>query len=155
MSLIKNVKKAFSTLDFEITNFVTETESSEYEACNFRIQNFNIHFRKAKITPLKEGLFVTFWKRLPIGIIAPWDEDDAFDFLIVSVENEKESGYFVFPKSVLMTQKIVATALNDGKRAFRVYPPWSIAANKQASTSQKWQTAYFSSKISWKSFSQK
>ena len=155
MTIFNNLKNAFSTSGFEVTYFTTETESKEYEACNFKIKDFKIYFRKAKITPIKEGQFITFWKRIPSGIIAPFDEKDDFDFLMVSVESENESGYFVFPKYVLITKKIISTSIKEGKRAFRVYPPWSVPANKQALASQKWQSNYYTSKISLGNFMQK
>ena len=124
-------------------NFTLEAESQEYEACQFQINDNKIHYRKAKITPKKEGQFVTFWKRIPSGIIAPFEDNDNFDFLIVAVENEIESGWFIFPKSILVSKKIVSTSLIEGKRAFRIYPPSSVPKSKQAMASQKWQNAYF------------
>lgn len=120
-------------------NFTLETESQEYDACQFQINDSKIHYRKAKVTPIKEGLFVTFWKRIPSGIIAPFETTDAFDFLLIDVE----SGWFIFPKSILILKKIVSTSLVEGKRAFRIYPPSSGPKSKQALTSQMWQMKYF------------
>ena len=120
-------------------NFTLEAESQEYEACQFQINESKIHYRKSKITPKKEGQFATFWKRIPSGIIAPFDTTDDFNFLIVNVE----LGWFIFPKSVLISKKIVSTSLIEGKRAFRIYPPSSVPKSKQAMASQKWQNAYF------------
>ena len=125
------------------TNFTLETESQDYDACKVQINDCKIHYRKAKITPKKEGQFVTFWKRIPAGIIAPFDDFDDFDLLIVAIENEMESGWFIFPKSILISKKIVSTSLIEGKRAFRIYPPSSVTKNKQATASQKWQLPYF------------
>lgn len=124
-------------------NFILEAESQDYDSCCFEINGIQIHYRKAKITPKKEGQFVTFWKRIPSGIIAPFEDNDNFDFLIVAVENEIESGWFIFPKSILVSKKIVSTSLVEGKRAFRIYPPSSVPKSKQAMASQKWQNAYF------------
>lgn len=56
---------------------------------------FRIKFRVAKITPTKVGLFVTFWKRIGAGPILPYDLSDPFDFLIISVRNEKHLGKFI------------------------------------------------------------
>jgi hypothetical protein len=89
------------------------------------------------------GQFVTFWKRNGNGIIEPLEEADRIDFYAVSVRTEKEFGQFVFPKSVLIKKGIIATAKKEGKRAFRVYPNWDIAKNKQAERTQKWQLDYF------------
>ncbi len=124
-------------------NFTLEAESQEYDACRFEINGIQIHYRKAKNTPKKKGQFVTFWKRIPSGIIAPFDDNDDFNFLIVATESEIESGWFIFPKSILISKKIVSTSLVEGKRAFRIYPPSSVPKSKQAMASQKWQNAYF------------
>lgn len=143
MILYDKIKNTLSSEQFRINDFKSEIESSQYEACNFNLENSKIYFRKAKITPKKVGQFVVFWKRISSGVIAPFEETDAFDFLIVETESETDLGYFVFPKSLLIARKIVSTPLNEGKRAFRIYPPWSISLNKQALDSQKWQDDYF------------
>ena len=49
----------------------------------------------------------------------------------------------MFPKQVLVAKNIVSNKLKEGKRGFRVYPPWDEAKNKQAITTQKWQLNYF------------
>lgn len=127
------------------THFVLEKESQEYNACTFKIELQQFHYRKAKITPKKEGQFVTFWKRIPSGVIAPFGQEDDFKFLLISVETDNESGFFIFPKSILLDKKIVSSTLKEGKRAFRIYPPWNIPKNKQAIASQKWQLQHFKS----------
>lgn len=147
MILYDKIKNTLNSEHLAITDFGLEIESSPYEACNFKLENSKIYFRKAKITPKKEGQFVVFWKRIPSGVIAPFEESDNFDFLIVETESEANLGYFVFPKSVLITKKTVSTTLKEGKRAFRVYPPWSNTKNKQALATQNWQINYFVSKL--------
>ena len=143
MNLFEKIKKTFHSAALICTDFTLEAESQEYDALHFLVNQIKIHYRKAKITPKKEGLFVTFWKRIPSGIIAPFDETDDFRFLIVAVEKENDSGYFLFPKSILVAQKIVSTPTKEGKRAFRIYPPSSNPQNKQAIASQKWQLNYY------------
>jgi hypothetical protein len=59
------------------------------------------------------------------------------------VRTEKKFGQFVFPKSVLIKKGIISTRKKEGKRAFRVYPNWDVAKNKQAERTQKWQLDYF------------
>lgn len=130
-------------LGFKIENLTEESESKEYAACSFNLNGKKIISREAKITPKKVGQFVTFWKRSEIGPIEPFHENDAFDFFFVQVTNEKKSGIFILPKSALIKQGIISTAKKEGKRAFRVYPPWDVATNKQAIRSQKWQVEYF------------
>lgn len=139
----EKVKNLVENTPLKCTDFIVDKESQVYDACQFKLNNFPIHYRKAKITPKKEGQFVTFWKRISSSTIAPFEESDAFKFLIVLVETENESGYFVFPKSVLIDKKIISSNSIEGKRAFRIYPPWNLPKNKQAISSQKWQLSFF------------
>ena len=61
----------------------------------------------------------------------------------MNVRTENEFGQFVFPKAVLIKKGIISTDKKEGKRAFRVYPIWDNANNKQAERTQKWQLDYF------------
>ncbi len=99
--------------------------------------------RVAKITPTKNGQFVTFWKRSFEGPIIPYDVSDPFDLLVVSVKNAEQCGRFVFPKDILVKQGVISSGTQEGKRAFRVYPPWDIPESKQAAKTQAWQLSYF------------
>lgn len=130
-------------LGFEITDFIKEAESREYDACIFKLDNKSVKFRSAKITPTKTGQFVTLWKRNRAGITQPHEESDPFDLYIISVRKEKLSGQFVFTKQVLIEHNILSTSKKEGKRGFRVYPPWDVTANKQAQKTQKWQAEFF------------
>lgn len=127
----------------QISDFKTESESKEYHASHFKLNDANIRSRSAKTTPKKVGQFVTFWKRNENKIIEPFSEKDPIDFYIVNVRNENEFGQFVFPKSVLIKKGIISTGKKEGKRGFRVYPKWDMAKNKQAELTQKWQLNYF------------
>lgn len=62
-----------------------------------------------KLRLKKKGQFVTFWKRLEKGSIAPFSDTDPIDFYIVNVSKEKFFGQFVFPKSVLIEKGIITT----------------------------------------------
>ncbi|MEH6703195.1 MepB family protein [Galbibacter orientalis] len=139
-NIITNV---YAECKLEISNFKTEIESKEYFACTFRLNEFAIIYREAKVTPKKAGQFVTFWKRTEKGPIAPYCINDPFNFYVVTVKTANKLGQFVFPKSVLIQKGIISTENKEGKRAFRVYPPWDNPQNKQAERSQKWQLAYF------------
>jgi hypothetical protein len=132
----------FDNCNFEITQPTLETESSEYGACTFTLNNLNILFRTAKITPTKTGQFVTLWKRINHGPIQPFDSTDPIDLFIVSTRKDDHFGLFIFPKSAVITKEIV-TDKKEGKRAIRVYPPWNITTSKQAQKTQKWQLDYF------------
>ena len=95
------------------------------------------------MTPKKIGQFVTFWKRKEKGPIEPFFESDKVDFIVVNIQGKNQIGQFVFPKSILLKKGIISTDQKEGKRAFRVYPPWSETKSIQAIRSQKWQTGYF------------
>jgi hypothetical protein len=127
---------------FEISNPIPEQESSEYCACTFFLNNLNIRYRTAKITPTKTGQFVTLWKRIDKGPIQPFDNNDPIDLFIISARKDQHFGLFIFPKSVLITKEIVSDK-KEGKRAIRVYPPWDATTSKQAQKTQKWQLDYF------------
>jgi hypothetical protein len=132
----------FDSCNFQISQLVLEAESSEYGACTFELNNLNIRFRSAKITPTKTGQFVTLWKRINQGPIQPFDSTDPIDLFIISTRKDNQFGLFIFPKSILITKEIVSDT-KEGKRAIRVYPPWDITASKQAQKTQKWQLDYF------------
>lgn len=126
-----------------IDAFLEETESKEYGACTFRMNNQTIKFRVAKITPTKTGQFVTIWKRVGNGPIMPYDTTDPVDIFIVSVRSDKKLGQFIFPKAVLSQKGFISQDGIGGKRAMRVYPPWDKADNPQAKNTQVWQLLYF------------
>lgn len=134
----------FKSVGISVINIIPEKESAEYRACQFTTADHRkMLFRKSKITPTKNGQFVTLWKRESVGSIVPFSDQDNINSVIVRVENEAHSGYFIFPVSVLCAQKIFNANGKEGKRAFRVYPPWDIPESKQAATTQKWQLLYF------------
>ena len=138
-----HLKKLLSEIDnIEISQATVELESSEYGACCFVLNNSNILFRTAKITPTKTGQFVTLWKRINQGPIQPFDNTDRIDLFIVSVRKDNHFGVFIFPKAVLISKEIVSDK-KEGKRAIRVYPPWDSATSKQAQKTQNWQLEYF------------
>jgi hypothetical protein len=133
----------YEPIGWACKNLVKETESEEYGAFDFELNQHRIKFRVAKITPTKIGQFVTLWKRIGTGPIQPYDMADPIDFFIVSVRDGARFGQFIFPKAVLCAKGIVSKDGNGGKRAMRVYPAWDIAENPQAKKTQAWQLQYF------------
>lgn len=136
-------KAAYEKNGFICSELVKEAESAEYAAYTFKLNNHSILFRAAKITPTKIGQFVTLWKRKAAGPIQPYDECDKIDYFIISCQKDNHLGQFVFPKSVLIAQKVLSKRGKGGKRAIRVYPPWDIPTSSQAQKTQSWQLAYF------------
>jgi hypothetical protein len=136
-------KLAYEPSGFTCKNVIQEVESQEYGACEFEMNNKIIKFRVAKITPTKIGQFVTFWKRIGRGPIMPYDINDPFDLLVVSVRDAQHFGQFIFPKDVLWQQGLISKDKNEGKRAMRVYPSWDVTDNPQAKKTQAWQLLYF------------
>lgn len=141
LDLIKT--KVYDKSNLKLSNYKTETESQEYDACNFDLNGKKVICRTAKQTPKKVGQFVTFWKRSEDGPIEPFHKTDDFDFFVINVKSNDKIGQFVFPHTILRKQGIISTETKEGKRGFRVYPKWDIAKNKQAIKTQKWQLEYF------------
>ena len=102
-----------------------------------------VQYRLAKITPTKNGQFVTLWKRKPKGPIQPYDESDKIDIVIVNVIKNNHQGVFIFPAEILVEKNIFSVKNKGGKRAIRVYPPWDKPESKQAEKTQKWQLDYY------------
>ncbi|WP_288790724.1 MepB family protein [uncultured Elizabethkingia sp.] len=135
-TLLKNI-------DFKISVITQDAECEEYFGYNFRLQQLNIKYRKAKVTPKKNGLFVTLWKRNIKGQTEPFNHNDPFNFYIIAAEHSERFGYFIFPKLLLTEKKILTSHSREGKRGFRIYPAWDISLNKQAEKTQQWQSEYF------------
>ena len=55
-----------------------------------------------------------------------------------------QEGLFIFPKSKLIKEGIMASSNKSGKRGFRVYSTWDIPTSKQAIRAQQWQIKFFS-----------
>ncbi len=126
-----------------ISDYKEELESKEYGAVDFKLNNLRVKFRAGKITPTKAGLFVTLWKRIGSGPILPYDIEDPFDLVVISVRSSQYFGQFVFPKNVLQEKGIISKEGKGGKRAMRIYPPWDTVDSKQAKKTKEWQGLYF------------
>ncbi len=133
----------FKPCHLDLKNVETESESQEYAAQTFQLNQYKVLFRKAKITPTKTGQFVTLWKRNEKGITEPFTIADEFDFYIISTKTPTNFGLFIFPKKVLHAHQILSDQTINGKRGIRVYPIWDETINKQAQKTQCWQTQYF------------
>jgi hypothetical protein len=134
---------AYEPSGLKISKLIKEAESKKYGAFKFNINEKHINFRVAKITPTKNGQFVTLWKRIGAGPILPYDMEDPVDLFVVSVRDNEHFGQFVFPKNILYEKGIVSKEGKGGKRAMRVYPPWDTADSRQAQKTQMWQNIYF------------
>ncbi len=121
-----------------------EAEGAAYGARRCQLDGRTLLFRVAKTTPTKTGQFVTLWKRpSPGAAIAPFDAHDAIDAVVVLAASEAQSGYFIFSKPALIAHGVFSSTAQAGKRAIRLYPPWSEALAPQAVKSQRWQAHYF------------
>jgi hypothetical protein len=141
--LIKAKEMIFDPCGFHYTQPKAESESTEYGACTFSIHGLSVRYRVAKITPTKIGQFVTLWRRSNEGITQPFESSDDLDLAVISTRYGDRLGQFVFPKPVLLAKGIISDVYKEGKRGFRVYPPWDMTNNKQAQKTQEWQLAYF------------
>lgn len=133
----------FKPCDVSLKNIQPESESQEYAAHTFQLNEYQILFRKAKITPIKTGQFVTLWKRIEKGITEPFDLTDQIDFYVIATRTPSKFGVFIFPRKILHDHKVLSDATRDGKRGIRVYPIWDEPTSKQAQKTQVWQTQYF------------
>ncbi len=141
LSLSKEV--VYDKAELLLASLEKESESDEYKAHRFLLNNKKICYREAKITPTKTGQFVTLWKRNQSGAIEPFDYSDDIDFVIISVRKDLNWGQFIFSKKIALEKGIFSTPNKEGIRATRVYPPWDETTSKQAQRSQKWQLDYF------------
>ncbi|MBT2585303.1 MepB family protein [Arthrobacter sp. ISL-95] len=122
---------------------VPEADNHEYGAAVATLGQERIRFRVGKLTPTKVGLFVAVWRRAQDGSTEPFPAEDGADLLVITVREGTKAGRFAFPKSALVRHGIVSVNGAGGKRGFRVYPPWSQVANRQAVRTQQWQCGYF------------
>ncbi len=141
--VFKQLERLLIQNGIPISDYMEETEGSAYSACQFKLNDCHVIYRQAKLTPKKKGQFVTFWKRLNTGPIAPFHEQDAFDYYVIGVKTGEGEGVFVFSKACLLKHGTISTVQKEGKRGFRVYLPFEIALNRQAAKSQSWQRQHF------------
>ncbi len=135
----------FSALGYACSGPNPEAESRDYGAHTFEVNGHRAAFRVAKTTPTKAGQFVTLWQRTAQGSgpIRPFDSSDGIGLFVVSVRGEAGFGQFVFPQSVLIEHGVVSQDFIGGKRAIRVYPPWSEPGSRAAKATQRWQSEHF------------
>ncbi|HDR3964577.1 TPA: MepB family protein, partial [Bacillus anthracis] len=69
--------------------------------------------------------------------------DAAPDLLIITCIDDNKLGQFIFPKDILLKEKILRTQNQKGKMAMRIYPIWDTPVSNQAKKSQMWQLQYF------------
>jgi hypothetical protein len=123
---------------------VAEPESAEYGACRLALSGASVVYRAAKTTPTKIGQFVTLWHRPdPAGPIAPLDSESDIALAIIAVSDGVQQGHFVFDRSTLLQRGVMCQGGLGGKRAIRVYPPWTKPVAKGAIRTQKWQIRCF------------
>lgn len=134
------------------SHFQNHSEAGEYGGCEYVLSNVKYIQRTSKITPKKIGQFVTLWKRGNDKLTAPFEAKDDFSFVVIICIKGKKIGRFLFPKDVLIEQKIIANSSKRqlGKRGFRVYPAWDKPTSKEAQKTQRWQLNYFSEGLNLK-----
>ncbi|MFG1773358.1 MepB family protein [Nocardia salmonicida] len=140
---VAEARSLISALGLPVSAAVPEVDNAAYGAVVSSVGRGSVRFRVGKQTPTKVGLFVSVWRRAKDGSTEPFADEDGVDLLVITARTGSRSGQFVFPASALVEHGIVSVAGRGGKRGFRVYPPWSPAANAQARQSQKWQCDYF------------
>ena len=142
------IAAAFRARGVAVSELRAEAESLDYGAHTLAVNGQSAAFRIARTTPKKAGQFVTLWQRTTPeggGPIRPFDSSDGVELFIVSVSGREGSGYFAFPQATLIARGVVSRDFVGGKRAMRVYPPWSIPANRTAQATQRWQLEFYCS----------
>lgn len=134
---------AFLRKQININIAVAELTNQEYEDFIFTSYGRTYQSRKAKKTSLKKGYFLAFWQKNSTNTNETFDANNAADYLIVYVLDDEKTGYFQFPKAVLIKHHILTNNDIVGKMAFRVYPTWECDLNKTALKTQSWQSHYF------------
>ncbi|MGG0537707.1 MepB family protein [Priestia aryabhattai] len=110
----------------------------------FNKQGQYVRFRVAKTTPNKVGQFVSFWEKDKAHKNQAFSYGKATDLIVINTfTSTNRFGQFIFPKEVLLKQKILKTETTKGKMAIRVYPIWDKPTSTQAMETQKWQLEYF------------
>ncbi|PFL03814.1 mep operon protein MepB [Priestia megaterium] len=129
---------------FVIKAIREETQNSAYGAGIFQLNSKSVRFRVAKTTPNKVGQFVSFWEKDAAHKNQAFSYVKATDLLVINTfTSTNRLGQFIFPKEVLLKQKILKTETTKGKMAIRVYPIWDKPTSTQAMETQKWQLEYF------------
>lgn len=129
---------------FSFSDFEPDENASDYSGCDFVLNhNIFIKFRSSKVTTKKIGQFVTLWKKDLNGKNIPYDELSKFNYLIIFVKKIDKKGFFIFSKDALIHQKIISNKNICGKMGFRIYPPWDLPTNSQASKTQLLQKDFF------------
>jgi hypothetical protein len=137
-------KNYYEPNHFIIKDIQEEVQNSDYGAGIYQLNSKSVRFRVAKKTPIKIGQFVAFWEKDRNYKNQAFSYENATDLLVINTFTSKNNfGQFVFPKEVLVKQKILKTTTTKGKMAIRVYPRWEKPTSKQAIETQKWQLEYF------------
>ncbi|WP_142312318.1 MepB family protein [Bacillus wiedmannii] len=126
-----------------IANVKEEKQNAEYAGCLFHLNHNSIRFRVSKITPNKIGQFVSFWEKDDNMQNQAFSYEAAPDLLVITCIDDNKLGQFIFPKEILLKEKILKTQSQKGKMAMRVYPIWDTPVSNQAKKSQMWQLQYF------------
>ena len=138
------LRKLFEPAEHAVENIEPEMESKEYGALKFTLNGQRVLYRQAKTTPKKIGQFVTIWKREhPNSEIAPIDLKDGVDWVIIATDEGANFGVFVFSAQLLAKKGVFSEEKKGGKRAIRVYAPWTTPTAAQAKRTKNWQTKYF------------
>jgi 8-oxo-dGTP pyrophosphatase MutT (NUDIX family) len=120
-----------------------ESEGGGAGACRGHLGNRAVAFRIARTTPKKLGQFVILWRRGEDGSTVPLDSGDGVDHVVVVVTGAAGRGHFIFSRDVLAKHGVMSVGGRGGKRAFRVYPPWSEPVAPGAIRAYRWQQPYF------------
>ena len=137
------IQDVYQPSQLKVANLQLEAQNAAYGGAFFEVNQYQVRFRLAQVTPKKVGQFVAVWEKNATGRNQAYTYIDAPDFLVIHIIDGERRGQFVFPKAILKAQGIYRTASQPGKMGFRVYPSWVTVTSPQAKRTQVWQSAYF------------
>ncbi|MBU7396629.1 MepB family protein, partial [Staphylococcus aureus] len=93
----------------EVKDLTEEKYNQDYEALTFSFKEETYQSRLAKKTPTKAGYFVTCWTKDENNCNQPYSKEAFADYLMIIVIDEELSGYFLFPRELLVEKGILTT----------------------------------------------
>lgn len=115
--------------------------------CNSFINGIRVIHRNAAKMPGNGNVMRCNLVKMMSGAIVPLHEDDAFDLAIMGVREEAGhslSGFYVFPKQVLIDRNVVSTSTQSGVVCTTLYPPNRCTPkNRQSQSRVEWQAQFY------------
>ena len=148
LNILTNEIKQINSLLFEpsglaLTNIEVDLNNEEYGGRKFKINTHKIIFRVAHTSPNRKGQTVSIWRRDNNGLLVPFNFADDFNFFIMAIKEKENFGIFIFPKLILILNKIITNKTVKGRRSMWLYPTWQKVTLYKSLKIQEWQEDFF------------